>query len=245
MPKVAFDAGHGIDTYDRTGGKGVPDMEEHDFNASVVKRATELAEYNGIDVVLTQKPFGLDTPLDDRTDLANNENVDILMSFHADANSNENARGHWGFYWYTSDSGQRLANIWSKHISKETGTHHRGNRESKPNSWTNFHMVRETKKAIPSVLMEHAFMTNEDDLKLLMSNEFREQCAVAAVKTVCEYFGLKYKEPEDEGTTVKYQDNDINGFIKEGRTYVEVRELAELLGLSVGWDQETKTVTLK
>lgn len=45
--------------------------------------------------------------------------------------------------------------------------------------------------------------------------------------------------------SVEFEGKEIASFIKDGRTYVQVRELAELLGLSIEWDNYTKTVKLK
>jgi len=43
---------------------------------------------------------------------------------------------------------------------------------------------------------------------------------------------------------VVYGDKTISAGILEGKTYVELRTLAELLGLKVTWDNDTKTVSL-
>ena len=44
---------------------------------------------------------------------------------------------------------------------------------------------------------------------------------------------------------VIFKDKELSAGILEGRTFVELRALAELLGLNVAWDNLTKTVTLK
>ena len=43
---------------------------------------------------------------------------------------------------------------------------------------------------------------------------------------------------------VIYRGKELSAGIMEGRTFVELRGLAELLGLKVYWDNATKTVTL-
>lgn len=186
---IALDAGHGSNTYPPD--KGVPSMAEHTFNAAVVGYTKPLLEKSGFQILLTQPLNGLDVPLTTRTNNANSKKADLFLSFHADANNNKSARGHWAFYWHTSSAGKKLAGIWSEEMTKATGTKHRGNQASKRGSWTNFHVVRETN--MPSVLMEHAFMTNAEDLELLKSDKFRRQCAEAAAKAVCRYFGVVYK----------------------------------------------------
>lgn len=196
MPKlIALDAGHGSDTYERTGGKGVPGLEEHDFNAAVVEQAKGLLEYNGFEVLLTQPLNEPEVSLQSRTDLANSKGADLLLSFHADYNYNKDAHGHWAFYWHTSDEGKRLAELWNEEITKAADTYGRSNQPCIPGTWTNFHMVRRT--SMTAVLMEHAFMSNADDLKLLKSDTFRTQCAEAAAKAVCRYYGVEYKEQVD------------------------------------------------
>lgn len=47
-------------------------------------------------------------------------------------------------------------------------------------------------------------------------------------------------------TKIMFEGNEISGLITdEGKSYAEVRKLAELLGLLVEWNSKTKTVTLK
>ena len=227
---IALDAGHGENTYRETGSKGVPGlrpMGEHGFNATVVKYAKELAEDCGIDVLLTQPLFKRDVPLITRTNLANAKHVDLLMSFHADANQPA-ARGHWGFYWHTSADGKRLANLWGDELSKATGTHNRGSQASKPNYWTNFHMVRETHMV--AVLMEHAFMTNAQDLELIKSDAFRRQCAEAAIRAVCRYFGIPYR---GKGGASKPAKDD--GLLERGDSGAKVTDLQKRLN-ALGYD---------
>lgn len=46
-------------------------------------------------------------------------------------------------------------------------------------------------------------------------------------------------------TKVFFEGQELNGFIKNGTTYVEVRKLCEALGLKVVWDAKTKTVEVR
>jgi N-acetylmuramoyl-L-alanine amidase len=187
---IALDAGHGVNTYPPS--KGHAGFAEFTFNSAAVKHAKAELERQGFRVLLTQPLNGTDTPLSTRTKNANKARADLLLSFHADANSNKDARGHWAFYWHTSSAGKRFADMWSAELSKTTGTKHRGNHPSKHGSWTNFHIVRETNMV--AVLMEHAFMTNVQDMALLKSAQFQKQCGEAAARAVCRYFGVTYKE---------------------------------------------------
>lgn len=233
--KVGLDIGHGKDTYPKTGGKGVPGMAEFSFNQAIMKVAQPILEDHGVEVVKAQPFDANDVSLRSRTNKYNAEDCDIVMSGHADANGNEDAYGFWGFYWHTSEQGKKLADIWAENLKNETGTRYRGNQESKRGAWTNFHMVRETK--MPTVLMEHGFMTNAADLKRLKSREFREQCGIAIAKTVCEYAGIQYKGSKVKGTSTSKQgfaNLHPDWWMKKGDDIKEVQELLQEVGINPG-----------
>lgn len=60
-------------------------------------------------------------------------------------------------------------------------------------------------------------------------------------KTVKQSYDLPKGYPTAK---VKYSGKTVNAIIIEGRTYVQVRDLGETMGLKVGWEQATSTVTL-
>ena len=195
--KVAIDPGHG----NNTAGKGVPAMKEHHFNSDVAAYAQELLEHNGFEVIMLQAPHNnIDIPLLQRTNTAIRHKVDMCFSIHADANANPLANGYWAFYWHNDARSRKLAELWDK-VAQETFTHtRRGIRSSVPGTWTDFHMTREpsinNRHKFPSILIEHGFMTNKDDLSLLLTDKFRQQCAEVITKAACLYAKKDYKELE-------------------------------------------------
>jgi N-acetylmuramoyl-L-alanine amidase len=217
--KAIFDIGHGDDTYRNTGSKGVPGLEEFEFNNQVVKYAKELAEHNGIEVILTQPFYADEVDLLDRSKHANSTDATVLISFHADANDNPNARGHWVFYWHTSEEGRKLAKLWDNYARAILPNPARPIQQSKPGEWTNFHILRETKQY--AILCEHGFMTNADDLQLLKDEVFRYKCAEVAVRTLCEYWNISFKYKEIDYKT-KY-------FALLDKHYRLQREIEDLL----------------
>ncbi len=44
---------------------------------------------------------------------------------------------------------------------------------------------------------------------------------------------------------IKYEGKAVKGFIEDGRTYVQVRDLADVVGLKIAYDAKSKTVTLR
>ncbi|WLR52957.1 N-acetylmuramoyl-L-alanine amidase [Bacillus tianshenii] len=194
MTKIALDIGHGEDTYNRTGSKGVLGLEEHHFNAAVGIELKKLLNHNGFDVFFTQLPFANDVGLKYRTDLANRERADLFFSIHADANANKQIEGHWAFYWSTSSDGKRLAELLNEEMNRIVGTPPVGTGIKACRSdvsWPNFHVIRETKMV--AVLHEHEFMTNPAGLKRLQSVEFRKKCAEADARAICRYYGVTFK----------------------------------------------------
>jgi N-acetylmuramoyl-L-alanine amidase len=202
---VIIDIGHGENTYNETGSKGVPGLEEHHFNAAVGKYMKKLLEENGFVVYFTQEPNGKDVSLTTRVKRANaiyaslspeEKKNCIFFSVHADANGDPNRRGHWCFYYGPgkADEGKRLAQLVTEEMNKVTGTIQVGDgiRGCYPNiKWPSFYVVLNT--SMTAVLHEHAFMTNKEDLKLLLSDDFRKKCAEANVRAICRYLNVIYK----------------------------------------------------
>ncbi|MEW6625011.1 MAG: N-acetylmuramoyl-L-alanine amidase [Bacillota bacterium] len=199
------------------------------------------------------KPRSSDVPLKSRIDKAIAQRVKLLMSFHADANDNPSAKGHWAFYWYSCPESKRLAEIWSKYAKTILPNNSRGIVGCKPNFWANFYMCREpvinpTYK-FPSILMEHGFMTNLQDSALLKSDIFRRDCARVAISTACEFFDRQLKpmkEAEEVDKCKVYLDGALigEGLLYEQRVYLPVRVLENKRYVVERWDGGTMTVYL-
>lgn len=246
--KIVLDAGHGRDTYRKTGSKGVPEMEEFDFNSTTVRYAKELAELNGFEVILTQPLDGDDVPLVQRTNLVKNKDADMLISFHADASSNPDVRGHWCFFWYGHEPSGRLALLWDKYADKLMNqTLDRNTRESVPGTWSEFHMCREpVKYGIPSILAEHAFMTNRKDLELLLDDDFRKSCAEVAVRAACDYFGMPFSNEriniqQKIDILVHGVNKKMRGYLIDNSSFLPLRAVGESIGANIEWDNISKT----
>ncbi|MEC1744094.1 glucosaminidase domain-containing protein [Schinkia azotoformans] len=56
---------------------------------------------------------------------------------------------------------------------------------------------------------------------------------------------VEQKQTVDGTCKVEFKEKQIEGIIIDGVSYAPVRQLAELYGLTVGWDQKTSTVSLK
>ena len=251
--KIAIDIGHSKDTFAKSNSKGirVPEhFEEFWFNSAVGAMVIDelMNNYKDVfNVIVTQPIESTEVPLTRRIDLVNSEKADMFISIHADWNANTSANGYWVFYREGNLLGKKLAEIWNRHAKNLMSHTDRGIWKSIPNDWTNFYVLRTT-TTIPSILIEHAFFSNNQDRELLKSKEFQKLCKDLIIKTICEYFGAVYKGSEDVVEKIKVKatilgnNTELEGFMFEGRNYIQIRELLEKLGFKVGWDNETKTV---
>ena len=194
---VLIDIGHGSNTYPASG-KGVRvngvGYAEHNFNSALGIELRKLLEQSGVRVLFGQEPYKRDVPLRTRTNWYNRQRADLLVSLHANAGV-ANVQGRCAFYWHSSTAGRKLANLIIAEIrAKGYTTHGNGLHASQLGSWTNLHMVREPK--VPSVLVEHGFMTNTTDFQLIFGSKkskYISDMADADARAICKFLGVAYK----------------------------------------------------
>jgi len=186
--KIMLDSGHSL----ITPGKQSPDgMKEFEFNSAVAAYAKALLEgYENVTVYTAHDPTGkLDVPLETRTDRANQLNVDVYVSIHANAFGSGGwnaASGIETFVYSTKPKGSyELAIKIQNNLLRASGLPNRGVKTA------DFHVLRETK--MDAVLAECGFMTNKTDLNKLKSDSYRRAVAEAIVEALAAQYGLKKK----------------------------------------------------
>lgn len=198
---VATDNGHGQETL----GKRTPPfpdgsvMKENTFNRAVVGYLIVELERNGFETV-NVAPEMTDTALSVRTTRANNAGADIYISVHANAYGSgwNDANGIETLVYRIGDNGQtQLAKLVQAKLIAETGLKDRGVKER-----TDLAVLRDTK--MPAILCECGFMTNIDEAKLLVSDDYRRKVARAICKGVCAYYGKKYVAEVTEVAEKRY-----------------------------------------
>ncbi|GIP63376.1 hypothetical protein J32TS6_19310 [Virgibacillus pantothenticus] len=201
---IAIDIGHGSDTFPPSKGvyKNGKGYAEHDFNSKVGVELDKLLKHNGFKTLMKQKPFAPDVPLITRTNYYNAKGVDLVYSLHANYNGSPDVNGRCVFYWHTAKDAEKLANIVVDEIEKAGySTHGNGLHASKPNSWTNLHICRETH--MTAVLVENGFMSGDKDFDLVFGSkqkQYVKDMARVHAKAICRYYGVKFKDLD--GTTV-------------------------------------------
>ena len=90
------------------------------------------------------------------------------------------------YHYPTSKNGLKAATAIHRHMIQGTTQKDRGIKTAK------FYVLKYTN--MPAVLVECGFMDNLREATLLLSDDFRQECANDICKGICEYFNIKYVE---------------------------------------------------
>lgn len=187
MVKIMLDAGHDINTPGKRALDG--SMREFEFNRdTAVKTADMLLAYENVEIIFSHNFLdGIDQSLDYRVGLANQLNVDVVLSIHANAGVTS-ARGIETYVHLNAPAQTaRLGDIIHTELARVTKeeTLNRGLKRA------DFQILRDTK--MDAVLVECGFMTNAQDLAWLKSEAYRKDVATGLTNGLAIFFGLKKK----------------------------------------------------
>jgi N-acetylmuramoyl-L-alanine amidase len=234
MPTVGNDIGHGSNTYENTGGKAVSIngkvYEEHDFNCRVGIALSRHLKRHGIGEKKIQQANCPEVSLTTRTNYYNAQNVDVVVSNHANANSKKEVKGVCVFAWHNHPESQRLQKYLVEEYKKMGfETHGHGEHESELGNWTDLHIVRSTK--MTAVLIENGFMTNPDDQKkIFFDMSYAEKCAEAQAKALCKFFNIPYEEEVQVSSVSKaIEEDSADGKLTRGEKGSNVKLLNQML----------------
>ena len=204
MNLLILDAGHSFSTAGKRNEK--ENFYEWEFNNDMQYKIKSRCEDLGIKVFLTNpNPDKVsDMAFTTRASLANdywiknNKCKSIFISHHANAFSNASARGTETYHANNaSTTSKNFAKVLNNEIVK-TMKELDVNAKDRGVKSENFTVIY--KASMPSVLVEYAFYSNLDDLKILKNN--KDELVEATVKAICNYFNIEYKEK-----TIKKENN--------------------------------------
>lgn len=202
--KIAIDCGHGSNT----AGKRTPALpfktdyskkgeyiSEHAANVRVGKYLTEELLRNGFTVY--KSAFGdEDISITKRQKNIKNAGCDLSISIHfnafGDGKTFNNSQGIEVLYHNNTSmikDSKKLANVVLARLVKGAKQKNRG-LKTQGLGLCNC-AVLGTKA---SILVELAFMTNEEETRLIGSDKFLKECAVELAQGVCDYVGKKYSQ---------------------------------------------------
>ena len=182
---IIIDAGHG----GTEPGSVKQGIQEKDINLQIALQLQKRLEAKGYKVVMTRDD---DTAisLKNRAKLANQAKGDLLISIHQ--NSFRDASVHGIEVYYNSDkttNDQQLAQMIQESLINETGAKNRG-----IHSDNGLVVTRET--IMPAVLVETAFISNDDELDLIMSDDYQNKVVKGIVVGIEEFLNELDRNPE-------------------------------------------------
>lgn len=258
MPKVFIGVGHG----GKDCGAVANGLREADINLNIALACQEVLIKHNLDVKLSRYKDEND-PVQEEVKECNEFGADIAIDIHT------NAGGGDGFEVYRHSGGAnslKLAECIEKEAKKLNNS--RGIKTRLNSVGKDYYaFIRDTNP--PAIIVETAFIDNKEDVKSIDTLEEQKAFGIAYAKGILKYFGIEYKEVKDINVATKSEVADtnvgelvlkigqktytVNGQKKElevaprienGRTMVLVAPLRDL-GLTVEWDGEKQTVTIR
>lgn len=170
--KVTINGGHypGLDS----GAVGASGLQEANVAKDVANRVIDILSSIGYETLFVQE-----NQLHQITKASNEFNSDIFVSIHCNAAENTSAQGTETFCYHLLGNSEKLANAIQSQIINSLGTVDRGIKTG------NFAVVRDTD--CPAVLVELAFISNEEDEALLSDSDKLDEFAKAIARGITDY----------------------------------------------------------
>ncbi|MDW7673692.1 MAG: N-acetylmuramoyl-L-alanine amidase [Bacillota bacterium] len=182
---IVIDPGHGSiqpGGWLDPGAVGPTGLHERIVALGISEKLGQILEGKGATVIFTHKG-STSLTLADRAKVATDNNADIFVSIHANANINRNIAGTMTFYHNSGSnapSSKQLASAIQNDLVKKI------NRRDIGIDSANFAVL--TNSTVPAVLVETAFISNYEEEKLLASDSFRQQSAEGIANGIIAYF---------------------------------------------------------
>ncbi|WHZ05546.1 N-acetylmuramoyl-L-alanine amidase [Neobacillus sp. YX16] len=216
MIKITHAAGHALGTP----GKRSPDgYKEWQVTSEIVKLVMlELGNFEGVIQKRIDDPTGIsDIPLNKRCELVNGWGANVHIDYHLNAyGSGWNSASGTEIYMYTTKPKEAadLAEKIQTNLVKVLGFRNRGVKAA------DFQMIRETK--MTAILIEFAFMTNQNEAMKMRTSEYQKKAAKAVVEGLVAQYGLK-KKPEVSSNAIMLYRVQVGAFsdIDNAKSLVE------------------------
>ncbi|MBH8600530.1 N-acetylmuramoyl-L-alanine amidase [Thermoactinomyces sp. CICC 23799] len=184
---VVIDPGHGGEDPGAIG----HGLQEKDVVLNISKKINDhFGQYEGVAVSLTRWDDRF-ISLSDRAKFANDRGADLFISIHNNA-AGSSAHGFESFiHPYASQTTAKYQDVIHSHIMGYLSSFDIRDRGKKKED---FAVLRET--AMPAVLLENLFITNQRESQLLKDDAFLDGLAKSIVEGVAAIFNLQKKEPK-------------------------------------------------
>lgn len=192
MPSIIIDAGHGgIDG----GAVALDNSAEKDYNLDIALRLEQILKINGFSVIMTRTDDsmtcddGLDSirakkisDIHNRFSIIDNNPNAIFVSIHQNKFPDPAQHGTQVFYSGNNEKSKILADSIQQTVVDEI---QKDNFRQTKKSGTEIYLLYHSK--IPSVLVECGFVSNQDDLTKLKTDEYKIQLAMLIAEGIIQY----------------------------------------------------------
>lgn len=182
---VVIDAGHG----GRTPGATKQGVKEKDIDLAIVLQLKEIFEESDANIgVYFTRTDDSNPTFDQRAQLANKSNADLFISIHNNSTGSGRMSGTKGtqvMYSETSEESEKLATLCLEEVTAALGSKNKG--LVKGNS---IYIIRTSE--VPVALIEVGFMTNEEELELLRTEEYQRKAAEGVYNAILRAFDEGY-----------------------------------------------------
>jgi len=180
---IVIDPGHGGKD---PGSQGIRDgvelLNEKDINLDVATRLNRMLRAAGANTYMLRED---DTyiSLYGRPEMANTANGDLYIAIHNNSSDNYSANGTEVYYYSKPNesdfgiSSSELAAIAQAELITSLGTKDRGAKSQPAYAVLN-------KTLMPAIIIEGAFISNTEDLKYMLTDEYKQRYAYAAAKAI-------------------------------------------------------------
>lgn len=185
-PTVVLDAGHG--GFDGGATSVYGDLEK-DINLSIAKKAEAFIKILGFDVVMTRNDCGAlasnkKEDMYKRLDIIKGVPDSVFVSIHQNNFSQSQYFGAQMFYGsQNKDDSRALALIMQENFKTNLNTKNAREVKPAPNDLFLF-----KKSPQPSVLVECGFLSNYDEAKLLVNDEYQNRIAFTIAQSITQFY---------------------------------------------------------
>ena len=189
---IILDAGHGGEDGGGTSDSGV---SEADINLKIALKVQSLIEQAGGTVILTRSDenaiYDLDkktlrekkiSDIKNRVKIGNESSADIFVSIHLNKLPQKQYCGWQTFYKEGNENSQKLAVSIQKELNESVG------KENKRESLKieNVYIIENVE--IPTAIVECGFLSNDEEEKLLQTEEYQDKLAWGIYVGIMDYF---------------------------------------------------------
>ena len=243
---IVLDPGHGGTDSGAENQNGISSESESKLTLKIANYVKQELEKSSQFVVYMTRTHDRYVGLSERVNYAASKNADILVSLHLNSADSKTANGaeilvpRTGRYnsKVAENAGQLAQDILKKLVS--LGLYNRGLVYRDSASGTKYPdgstadyyaIVRQGLQAgIPSIIVEHAFISSTVDAKFLDSEADLQKIGRADAEGIAQYFGVTLSNSSNNNSNSNSGDSDKNGWVKENRNWYYYKSNAKQTG---------------